>query len=182
MFARSEWEQPGSTINCCLQHWRGSALGFPFGEAGTQIGTSEPIWVTEEVWYRVNIRFAVGKNQRFGVFPYIPVCLSSCRCENLFRPSVRTGAPSPKGKARRCAQQYCKQQFSVPLFSTNRSIISIPHFLPDGKGVFAGTGQRFEEAQLPIPSASGLTFLRCHGMIKSMIQEDLPCICLSIFW
>ena len=54
--------------NWCLRHWRGSALGFPFGEAGTQIGTSEPIWVTEEVWYRVNIRFAVGKNQRFGVF------------------------------------------------------------------------------------------------------------------
>ena len=54
-------------------------------------------------------------------FYYIPVCLSSCRCENLFRPSVRTGAPSPKGKARRCAQQYCKQQFIAWLYAFSRS-------------------------------------------------------------
>ena len=50
--------------NCCLLR---SGLGFPYGEAGAPIGSSEPIGVTEEVWYRVNIRNAVGKKQHFGV-------------------------------------------------------------------------------------------------------------------
>ena len=52
-------------INWCLAR---SAHGFPFGEAGTPIGSSEPIGVTEEVWYRVSIRCAVGKEAAFRSF------------------------------------------------------------------------------------------------------------------
>ena len=32
----------------CFSHWRGSALGFPRGEAVAKIGSSEPILVTDE--------------------------------------------------------------------------------------------------------------------------------------
>ena len=56
---------PGEPTNWCLAR---SAHGFPFGEAGTPIGSSEPIGVTEEVWYRVSIRCAVGKEAAFRSF------------------------------------------------------------------------------------------------------------------
>ena len=106
-----------SPANWCLKYCSAKRLGFPFGEAGTPIGSSEPIGVTEEGWYRVGIRCAVGKGAAFRSFSILlhRVCYC-CRWVNLFRPSVRTGAPSPKGKARRCAQQYCKQQF-VPMLT-----------------------------------------------------------------
>ena len=36
------------SMNCSLSHWRGSALGFPRGEAVTGNGSSEPFSVTDE--------------------------------------------------------------------------------------------------------------------------------------
>ena len=48
-------------INWCLSHWRGSALGFPRGEAVAKIGASEPILVTDEEWRNLPITGAVRK-------------------------------------------------------------------------------------------------------------------------
>ena len=44
-----------------LSHWRGSALGFPRGEAVAKIGASEPILVTDEEWRNLPITGAVRK-------------------------------------------------------------------------------------------------------------------------
>ena len=80
-------------INCCLHDdgnggglWppsapKGRRKASPWGEAGTKIGYSEPIFVTDEgiMLQYLNLFFY------FRLFP-------------LIRPSVRTGAPSPEGE------------------------------------------------------------------------------------
>ena len=48
-------------LNWCLSYWRGSALGFPRGEAVAKIGSSEPILVTDEEWRNLPITSAVRK-------------------------------------------------------------------------------------------------------------------------
>ena len=47
--------------NWCLAHWRGSALGFPRGEAVARIGSSEPIRATDEERRNPQIFSAVRK-------------------------------------------------------------------------------------------------------------------------
>ena len=52
----------GNAVNCNFAHWRGSAHSFPRGEAVAQIGTSEPIWVTDEERRNVKDSDALRKN------------------------------------------------------------------------------------------------------------------------
>ena len=53
--------EAATLVNCNLAYWRGSAHSFPRGEAVTQIGTSEPIWVTDEERRNVKHSYAVRK-------------------------------------------------------------------------------------------------------------------------
>ena len=83
--------------NWCLPR---SGLGFPFGEAGTQIGTSEPIWVTEEVFQGFNIPGRLVKRRSFRLFAPILVHSKLQLFPNLFRPSARTYGTFPKGEGK----------------------------------------------------------------------------------
>ena len=61
----------GNAVNCNFAHWRGSAHSFPRGEAVAQIGTSEPIWVTDEERRNVKYGFALRKIGRNGtLYPF----------------------------------------------------------------------------------------------------------------
>ena len=46
----------------CITYRRGSAHSFPRGEAVAQIGTSEPIWVTDEERRNVKYSYALREN------------------------------------------------------------------------------------------------------------------------
>ena len=46
------------------------ALGFPRGEAVAQIGSSEPIWVTDEERRPASTRCVVGKKGQNVPFPF----------------------------------------------------------------------------------------------------------------
>ena len=64
----------GNAVNCNFAHWRGSAHSFPRGEAVAQIGTSEPIWVTDEERRNVKYGVALRKNGRNGtLYPFFGV-------------------------------------------------------------------------------------------------------------
>ena len=73
------------SVNCSLSQWRGSAKRLPLGEAGTPIGSSQPIGVTDEGNPAVQIRL----NASFSQLPGYPSSVTS----------VRTGDTFPQGKA-----------------------------------------------------------------------------------
>ena len=68
-------QRPGKLESCLsgflnwrFAYWRGSAHGFPYGEAVAQIGSSEPIWVTEEVVGHFSIPVRWVKCTEFRLF------------------------------------------------------------------------------------------------------------------
>ena len=83
--------------NCCMTHWRGSAHSFPRGEAVAQIGTSEPIWVTDEERRYGTFLYAVRKEgTTFKGCTFLFTCAPFQKVSPfLIRPC---GAPSPRGK------------------------------------------------------------------------------------
>ena len=85
--------------------------GFPSGEAVAQIGSSEPIWVTEEVLQRFNIPYAVGKTYYAWAFASIFSAFQfATALEPLPSQCAHWGTfPIGEGKALRAKQQFVGQ-------------------------------------------------------------------------
>ena len=99
-----------STINWCLSHWRGSALGFPRGEAVAKIGSSEPILVTDEEWRNLPITGAVRNKAPYWntVCPLVRICSCTCRRSS----STASRSPFPPGEGICSVPQAFKHQLS----------------------------------------------------------------------
>ena len=97
------WAKKLQIAVCRVVCWllrRGSANRFSRGEAVAKIGYSEPILVTEvecgqECIVMVSLSGLAKGNALVGLYP-VPQCRLSPAFH--FRPSVRTGAPSPREK------------------------------------------------------------------------------------